>query len=154
MDQAQLDRLLSTELISLSEPPADKAECIEYLLDMAVDAGRVDDREAVHEALLERERQTSTGVGKGIGIPHAQSAGVVEPTLLFVRSEQGVDFDSMDDEPATLIFMILVPAESSDDHLQILSSLSRALMHDEVRDALHAADSPEEVQDVLLEEVA
>lgn len=154
MDQAQLDRLLSTETITLEEPPAEKNACIEFLLDLAVEAGRVSDREATYEALMEREAETSTGVGKGIGIPHAKSAGVDEPTLLFTRSNEGVDFDSMDDQPATLIFMILVPAEGGEEHLQILSSLSRALMHEENRDRLHEADSAEAVRDVLQEVVS
>jgi PTS system fructose-specific IIA component len=153
MDQQTLDRILSTELVSLEEPPDEKRAAIEHLLDIAVDAGRVTDREATLDALLEREGETSTGVGKGIGIPHAKTDGVAEPTVVFSRSSEGIDFDAPDGKPATLLFMILVPASGSDDHLSILSSLSRALMDDDVRDRLHAAESPEAVTDTLLKAI-
>jgi PTS system fructose-specific IIA component len=103
--------------------------------------------------LLAREEETTTGVGMGIGIPHAKTGAVSEPTLAFVRSAAGVDFGSMDGEPAHLIFMILVPESGSDDHLAILSNLSRALMHDEVRESLLSAESSERVVDVVAEAV-
>jgi len=149
-----IDELIPASHISLSEPPAEKEACIEYLLDLLVEADRVDDREAALDALLERESETTTGVGMGIGIPHAKTDAVSRPSLAFARSEDGVDFGSMDGEPATLIFMILVPASGSEDHLKILSSLSRGLMHEEVRDDLHAAEDEAAVQDALREAIA
>lgn len=154
MDPSTLDDVMSTDLISLEEPPAEKRAVIEYLLDVADDAGRIEDREQTLSDLLEREEEATTGVGMGIGIPHAKSAGVREPTIAFTRSSQGVDFDGMDGDPATLLFMLLVPEEGGDEHLSMLSSLSRALMHDEVRDDLHEADSPDAVMDTLREAVA
>jgi len=149
-----IDRLLPTEQISLTEPPAEKEDTISFLLDLVVENGRVDDREEAIEALRQRERETTTGVGKGIAIPHAQTDAVSEPSVAFCRSEAGLDFDSMDEKPAHLIFEILVPAGGSEDHLTILSSLSRSLMHDEVRDGLYDADSPEDVQQVLREAIS
>lgn len=95
------------------------------------------------------KKKPRRGVGKGIGIPHAKTAGASEPTVAFTRSSEGVDFGAPDGEPATLLFMILVPEAGSGEHLEILSSLSRALMHDEVREDLHAAGSPKEVTTVL-----
>lgn len=154
MDPQDIDTLLPPELVSLEEPPAEKNACIEHLLDMAVEAGRVEDREAALKALLAREEETTTGVGLGIGIPHAQTDAVTRPTVVFARSERGVDFDAMDDEPATLIFMLLVPEGGSEEHLGMLSSLSRALMHEDVRDSLHEAESPEAVRETLKEAVA
>lgn len=154
MDPQDIDTLLPRELVSLEEPPAEKDACIEHLLDMAVEAGRVEDREAALEALFAREEETTTGVGMGIGIPHAQTDAVTRPTVVFARSDRGVDFDAMDDKPATLIFMLLVPEGGSEEHLGMLSSLSRALMHEEVRDSLHEAESPEDVRETLREAVA
>lgn len=154
LNEDRIDTLAPTDHIALDSAPADKRACIEYLLDLLVDAGRVEDRDAALEALLAREEETTTGVGMGIGIPHAQTDAVAEPSVAFTRSEEGVDFGSMDGEPARLIFMILVPESGADDHLSILSTLSRALMHDETRDALYDADTPEEVQAVLKEAVA
>ena len=154
MDPNDIDTLLPRDLVSLSEPPAEKEACIEHLLDMAVKAGRVRDRETALDALLVREEETTTGVGMGIGIPHAQTDAVTQPTVAFVRSERGVDFDAMDDEPATLIFMLLVPEGGDEEHLDMLSSLSRALMHEETRDSLHGGESPEAVRESLKEAVA
>ncbi|WP_129115833.1 PTS sugar transporter subunit IIA [Halegenticoccus tardaugens] len=146
-----IDTLMPESLISLEEPPAEKDAAIEYLLDLAVDAGRVDDRDAALDALFERESQTTTGVGMGIGIPHAQTDAVARPSVSFARSSAGIDFGAMDDEPATLLFMILVPEEGADEHLEILSSLSRTLVHDEVREDLHAAETEADVQRTLRE---
>lgn len=151
MDTETVDTVLTAELVSLDEPPAEKSACIEYLLDLAVDAGRVTDRAAALEALLAREEQTTTGVGMGIGIPHAKTAAVSRPTVAFVRSDEGVDFGAMDDTLAHLIFMILVPEEGADDHLSILSSLSRSLMHEDVRESLYDAETPEAVRRTMRE---
>lgn len=153
LNQDRIETLAPTEHITLDPPPAEKQACIEYLLDLLVDAGRVEDREAALEALLAREEETTTGVGMGIGIPHAQTDAVTEPSVAFTRSDEGIDFGSMDDEPAQLIFMILVPASGADDHLAILSTLSRALMHEEIREGLYDAETPEDVQAVLKEAV-
>jgi fructose PTS system EIIA component len=149
-----IDRLLPTEQISLAEPPANKADAIEFLLDLVVANDRIEDRERTLEALRERERESTTGVGMGIAIPHAQTNGVTQPSVAFCRSDAGLDFDSMDDEPAHLVFMILVPDDGSDDHLAILSSLSRSLMHEDVREQLYEADTEATVQDVLREAIA
>lgn len=153
LNQDRIDTLAPTKHITLDPPPADKQACIEHLLDLLVEADRVEDRETALGALLTREEETTTGVGMGIGIPHAQTSAVTEPSVAFTRSDEGVDFGSMDDEPARLIFMILVPESGADDHLTILSTLSRALMHDEVRADLYDAETSEDVQAVLKEAV-
>ena len=154
IDPNDIDRLTPPELVSLEEPPASKDECIEFLLDIAVDAGRVEDREQALADLFEREGEATTGVGYGIGIPHAKTAAVTRPSVIFGRSERGIDFDAMDDEPAHLLFMLIVPEEGGEEHLQILSSLSRALMHEEVRESLRTAESVESVRSALKEAVS
>ncbi|ELZ98921.1 sugar phosphotransferase system (PTS) IIA component [Haloferax mucosum ATCC BAA-1512] len=154
MDATDISTITPLELISLEEPPAMKEDAIEFLLDLAVDAGRVDDRETALDALLERENEATTGVGFGIGIPHAKTDTVSEPTVAFARSTDGIDFDAMDDEPARLLFLILVPADGGEDHLQILSALSRSLMHEDVREDLLEAERKQTVQAVLDEVVA
>ncbi|ELZ06041.1 PTS sugar transporter subunit IIA [Natrialba asiatica] len=150
----RIETLAPTDHISLEPPTADKRGYIEFLLDLLVGAGRVEDRETALQALLAREEETTTGVGMGIGIPHAQTDAVTEPSVAVTRSDDGVDFGAMDDEPARLLFMILVPESGADDHLAILSTLSRALMHDEVRQNLYDAETPDDVQAVLKEAVA
>ncbi len=143
--------VLDPSRIELDTNPRSKEDCIEALLELIDESGRITDREQVKDDLMERERQTTTGVGKGIGIPHAKTTGVTAPTVAFMRSENGVDFGAMDDEPARLIFMLLVPKGSSKDHLKLLSSLSRALIHDEVREKLYDAEDKERIIEVLEE---
>lgn len=154
MDTEPIETVLTERLISLDGPPTEKEACIEYLLDLAVEEGRVTDRQTALDALLDREEQTTTGVGKGIGIPHAQTNAVTRPTVAFARSDTGVDFGAMDDSLAHLIFMILVPEDGADDHLAILSSLSRTLMHDDVREALYDAKTSAKVREVVTEALA
>lgn len=153
MDEDYFDRLTGEELISLSGAPADKNDCIEYLLDIVDQAGRVTDRDQALEDLLERERQTTTGVGKKIAIPHAKTSGVDRPTVAFTRSDEGIDFGAMDGTDAHLIFMLLFPEESDKRYLKMLSTLSRALMHDDVRQALLDAETEEDVIATLREAV-
>ena len=139
-----IDTLLPLAQISLADPPADKWAAIEHLLDLIADNGRVTDREAALEALREREAEAT---------PHAKTAAVTRPSLAFTRSSEGIDFDAMDDEPAHLLFMILVPADGGEEHLGILSALSRALMHDGVRETLRSAETESTVQDAVREAV-
>jgi PTS system fructose-specific IIA component len=148
------DPPLTTELIALEGAPKNKEGVMEFLLQLAVDAGRVTDFEQAMADLKEREKQATTGVGMGIGIPHTKSAAVKRPTIAFTRVPEGIDFDSVDDEPATLIFMLLVPESGGEEHLKMLSSLSRSLVHEETREALHEADSPERVKEIVLEAVS
>lgn len=150
-----IDAVLTPELIALQEPPPDAYGCIEYLLDRAVEAGRVTDRDVALEAVLAREAETSPAVGKGVGLFHARTQAVRQATVAFTRSSEGVPLGDADAEPATLLFMLLAPADESgaDDHLATLSSLSRALVHDEVRERLHDAESPAEVRNALTEAI-
>lgn len=145
--------LMPTELITLEEPPAEKVDTIEYLLELVIETGRINDKEATLSALMQREQEATTGVGKGIAIPHAQTSAVEQPSVAFCRSPAGIDFESMDEKPAHLIFMILVPAGGNDEHLEILSSLSRSLMHNEVRESLYGAETPTDVQTVIAEAI-
>jgi len=145
---------LTTDLIALDGAPQNKEGVMECLLDLAVDAGRVTDFDQTLQDLQEREKQATTGVGMGIGIPHAKSAAVVQPTIAFTRVPEGIDFDAVDDEPATLIFLLLVPESGGEDHLEMLSSLSRSLVHEATREALLEAEPPERVQETVLEAVS
>ncbi|RKD98014.1 PTS sugar transporter subunit IIA [Halopiger aswanensis] len=149
----EIDAVLAPELITLREPPTDKGGCIEYLLDRAVDAGRVTDRDEALEAIRSHEAEMGAGVGKGIGLFHAKTDAVDRPTIAFARSSEGVAVETSDGEPATLLFLLLAPTEATDEHLAILSSLSRALMHAEVRTALHEAESAAAARRTLAEAI-
>lgn len=141
--------ITSTDLIELDKDFKDKEACIDFLIELLDRNGRIQDREQVKDDIMAREKETTTGVGKGIGIPHAKTDGVDSPVVAFVRSEDGVDFGAMDDTLAHLIFMLLVPADSSKDHLKLLSSISRSLVHEDVREELLNAEDSQTIFDVL-----
>jgi fructose PTS system EIIA component len=99
-----------------------------------------------------REQQMPTGIEGGIGIPHARSAFVTEPTLAFARSTAGVDFGAADG-PAHLIFLIAAPEGGGSAHMTILAALARRLVHASFREALAAAPDAQAVVDVVTKEV-
>lgn len=126
-----------------------KQEAIVEMVDVLDGAGLLNDKGAYLQAVLDREGEYSTGIGMGVAIPHGKSKGVSTPSLVFARSQGGVDFDSMDEKPSYLLFLVAVPEDSADTHLKVLSSLSRKLMHQEVRDSLMNADSYEAIVQIL-----
>jgi PTS system fructose-specific IIA component len=150
------ENLVTPDLVTLAEPPAERRACIDFLLDLAADADRVTDRDAVRSALLERESSAPTGMGNGVAVPHAMTAAVTRPTVTFARSERGVEFDAPDGDPATLLFCLLVPAtdDAEADHLSVLSRLSRSLVDPTFRERLADANTERAVVDALREAVA
>lgn len=106
--------------------------------------GNLNDKALYKERVLAREAEGSTGIGEGIAIPHAKTEAVNEPGLASMIVRDGVDYESLDDEPAHLFFLIAAPAGGANVHLEVLSRLSRMLMDDDFRDALMQAKTPEE----------
>lgn len=124
-----------------------KDTVIKELVQVLVDDGVVaaDQQEAFEKVIWDREALGSTGVGEQIAIPHGMSELVKKPTVVFGRSAQGIDYDSLDGQPAYLFFLIATPKSSDNEHLKILSSLSTQLMKESVKQALFAAKTPEDV---------
>jgi fructose-specific phosphotransferase system IIA component len=116
------------------------------------DEGRVTDLDGFLADVRKREEQMPTGLPGGIGIPHARSAYVTEPSLAFGRSPEGIDWGA-EDGPATLIFLIAAPEGGGDDHLKILAALARRLMRTEFRESLLNAPDATTVVDVVTREV-
>jgi len=101
------------------------------------------------EAILKREEQSTTGLGNGIAMPHAKTAAVNEATVLFAKSNKGVDYESLDGEPTYLFFMIAVPDGAYDTHLQALAALSRSLLDETFIEGLKSAKTPDEVVNIF-----
>lgn len=154
MSDRSLDSLISTDLILLDQEFENKIDAIETVLDLIDSNDKVKDREEALEALKQREKEATTGVGKGIGIPHAKTEAVEDPVVGFAQAKEGVDFGAADGKDAELIFMLLFPEGSEDEYMDMLSSISRSLMHEEVREALLEADEKSQVMDILEQEVA
>lgn len=143
--KVSISEVLRPELMKFGMEATDKKQAILELAELMWEHGFIEDLQGLVDATMEREAEYSTGIGMGVGIPHAKSAVVKQPVVAFGKSSKGIEFDSFDGEPVYLVFLIAVPEKSDKEHLNILSTLSRALMHEEVRDALMRATTPEEV---------
>ncbi|MFN7055764.1 PTS sugar transporter subunit IIA [Hyphomonas sp.] len=103
----------------------------------------------IEDAVMERERLGSTGVGEGVSIPHARLTGLTAPVGGFLRLAQGVDFEAIDDRPCDLVFMLLAPDGSGADHLRALAQVSRFFRQPAVRDGLRKARNEDEIRAVI-----
>ena len=108
--------------------------------------GIINDVAVYKEGIMKRESQTSTGLGDGIAMPHAKNKAVVKPAVVFAKSAAGVDYASLDGQPANLFFMIAAPEGANNVHLEVLASLSRLLINPDFTASLKKAKTPEEVQ--------
>ncbi|WP_300543843.1 PTS IIA-like nitrogen regulatory protein PtsN [Maricaulis sp.] len=109
---------------------------------------------AIFDAVLQRERLGSTGVGQGVAIPHARLAGIDEVVGIFARLRTPADFESIDGRPADLIFMLIAPEDAGAEHLKALARVSRLLRREDVRQRLRAAPDAEAIYAVLAGEPA
>lgn len=141
--------LLKKQSIDLNAAVADKTAAIGHLVDLMDAGGNLNDKALYRERVLAREAEGSTGIGEGIAIPHAKTEAVNEPGLASMIVRDGVDYESLDDEPAHLFFLIAAPAGGANVHLEVLSRLSRMLMDDDFRDALMQAKTPEEYLTII-----
>ncbi|SEM31783.1 PTS system D-fructose-specific IIA component (F1P-forming), Frc family /PTS system D-fructose-specific IIB component (F1P-forming), Frc family /PTS system D-fructose-specific IIC component (F1P-forming), Frc family [Ligilactobacillus sp. WC1T17] len=146
--------LLRTDLMIMNLKAATKADVIDEMVHNLFEKGVINDEEAYKKDILKREQEGSTGMGDGIAIPHAHNTAVNEAAVMFAKSEQGVDYDSLDGQPAHLFFMIAAPEGGDNTHLQALAALSQVLMNPDVVASLKNADTPEKVQAIFADAVA
>lgn len=128
--------LLHKEGINLNINPSDKSECINELIDLMDKTGNLNNKEEYRKAILAREDLSTTGIGDGIAIPHGKTSAVKRASLAAAVCKQGVDYDSLDGMPAHLIFMIAVPDNNDNLHLEVLARLSTILMDEGFRKSL------------------
>lgn len=141
--------LLKLDTIIINLQSATKQAVIDELSGKLAEADRLNDVEAFKAAILKREQQSTTGIGEGIAIPHAKTNAVRTPAICFGKSVNGVDYESLDGQPAHLFFMIAASEGANADHLETLSRLSSLLMDDKFRDRLMASSSGEEVLEII-----
>ncbi|UEX89788.1 PTS fructose transporter subunit IIABC [Staphylococcus ratti] len=145
----RITELLTKETIAMELDATDKNGAIEALAHQLNQAGKLNDLAGFIEGINNRERQSSTGIGEGIAIPHAKVAAVAAPAIAFGKSQAGIDYDSLDMQPAHLFFMIAAPETGAQTHLDALAKLSGILMDEAVRAQLLKAASPEEVLAII-----
>jgi len=144
--------LIEQNLIELDLKAKNRDEAIEELSNMAFKAEKISSVEEFMNSVLEREKSYTTGVGNGIAIPHGKCDAVKEVTVVFGRSNCGIEWDSLDGKPVYLVFLLGIPAENAENtHLKILSQLSRKLMDENFVQTLKAASSKDEILYVLNE---
>ena len=145
--------LITEGQVILDLTATDRHEATRLLAERLVTSGRCTDIDTFIADVRAREEKMATGLPGGIGIPHARSTAVTEPSLVFGRSADGIDWGAPDG-PATLVFLIAAPEGGGDAHMQMLPKLARALMKKDFKAALAAATSEAEVVDIVSREVA
>ena len=141
--------LLAKESIDLRAKVGSKEEALEHLVALMAKSGKLADEAEYKRCVLAREEEGSTGIGEGIAIPHAKTNAVKAPGLAAMIVSEGVDFASLDDQPAKLFFLIAAPDTEDNVHLDVLSRLSTLLMDEEFTTALYAAKSPKEFLSII-----
>lgn len=136
--------LLDARSISLQAAPGNKEEALNHAVELMTQRGNISDKAAYRRQVGEREKESTTGIGEGIAIPHGKCAAVSAPGLAAMVIPGGVDFDSLDGEPVTLLFLIAAPDTEDNIHLDVLGKLSMLLMDEEFTQRLRGAGSVEE----------
>jgi mannitol/fructose-specific phosphotransferase system IIA component (Ntr-type) len=127
----------------------DKEECFEELIDLLVRGGCITDRAAALEAILQREAQGTTGIGKGIAIPHGKHPSVNGLVAALGLSNEGIEFDAIDGEPVHLVFMLLSTNNDPGPHIQALAEISRLLLIPGFYRKITEARTAREILDII-----
>tara|TARA_B100000902_G_scaffold134970_1_gene133334 strand:+ start:4523 stop:4987 length:465 start_codon:yes stop_codon:yes gene_type:complete len=147
----ELADLLTKEQVVTELKATDRWEAIEELIELLVSNGRVksEHRDAVLSVVKKREMSMSTGIGFGIGIPHASTDLIDEVTGAFGRSRNGVNFDALDNQPVTLVMLFLVPQGQFQKHLHTLAKIAKVLHKKEFRKLLEDAEDAAEMYQII-----
>ncbi|HEL1630746.1 TPA: PTS sugar transporter subunit IIA [Streptococcus suis] len=145
----KIQDVLRKDVMLLDLQATSKEAVIDEMIASLVDKDYVTDFDVFKTGIMNREAQTTTGLGDGIAMPHAKNAAVKEATVLFAKSNKGVDYASLDGQPTDLFFMIAAPEGANDTHLAALAELSKYLMKPGFADKLRGVSSPEEVISVF-----
>lgn len=146
-----LKEMITKNLINLNLEAQTKEEAIDKLITMLFNEKKITNKEKFKEEILKRESLSSTGLEDGIAIPHAKNKTVIVPSIAFGMIKNGIDFESLDGEPTTMIFMIAAPEGATDSHIETLSKLTTILLEDDVRKELLNSKTREEALNILIE---
>ena len=140
----KLLEILEPRVVKIGLASTDKEDVFEELIDLLVRAGRVEDRERALDAIYRREEQRSTGIGKGVAIPHGKDESIKSITAAAGTSQTGIEFEAIDGEPVYLVFLVLAEQNNPGPHLQALSEIAACLSQPRAYDKLIHAKTPEE----------
>lgn len=145
----KIEDLLSPDLMIMDLKATTQEEAIKEMADLEVKQGVVNNEDEFIKSIWAREKESTTGIGDGIAMPHARNKYINRAAVLFAKSPKGIDYNSLDGQPVHLFFMITAPAGADNTHLQALAKLSSLLINPDVVNALKAATKPEEVIDIF-----
>lgn len=144
--------ILDEHLVLVGLQASDKRSVIEELARALSESGKISDLESVLQAVLEREKIMSTGIGKGVAIPHGKCSAVKELAGVLGIKRDGIDFAALDEQPVYLFFLLVSPPDVSGPHIRALAHISRLLRHDNLRKMLIEAKTPQEVLAIIAAE--
>ena len=147
----KLSEILDEDNVLPDLKATDKKGILEELAETVVNHEPSVDKNALVKILLERERLGSTGIGDGVAIPHGKFHSVKQPIVSFGRSRKGLDFESMDGEPAHLFFLLVAPEDSASLHLKALARIAKILKNSAFRKILLEAESREEIYRTIIQ---
>ena len=147
----RLSGLLSEDTITISLSHTDKQGVIEELLDLAMKTGKIADRATALKAVIDRENLMSTGLEKGVAVPHAKTSAAGDLTMALGISKEGIDFQSADEKPSHLFFFLLAPEAAAGPNVQVLAQVARLTNDPGFRQTLREASSPREALAIIRE---
>jgi len=146
--------ILNEQVVQTNLQGTTKDEVINAMVDLAATQDRVVDKEKLREAIFEREKIMSTGVGSGFAIPHGKTDAVTDIVAAFAVTAQPIDYQSLDDQPVRLVFLLVGRDNMVGPHIKLLSRISRLMNKEEFRKRLLEAASPKEILEIFKQEEA
>ncbi len=140
-----MKQYLNKDNVRLNLNATTKQEILAELVQALVENGIVRESAPLLDALLDREELGSTGIGCGVAIPHGRCQEISKPAVVFGRTRQEIEFDSIDGKPARIFFLLVAPENGGNDHLHLLAKIARLMKDAETRDMLLSVESPEEL---------
>ena len=146
----RISELLSEETITNTLAHGDKQGIIEDLLDLAMKSGRIKDRDAALKAIIDRENLMSTGLEKGVAIPHAKTIAAEGMAMALGISKEGLDFQSADGKLSHFFFLLVAPSDAAGPNVQVLAQIARLTASMTFLDGLKQADSPKTAYEMIV----
>lgn len=146
----EITELLSADRIVCGCAVSSKKRALEAVSSLLAEATEIELSEIdIFDGLLARERLGSTGLGHGVAIPHGRFKDVTQALGVFIKFDKAIDFDAIDGEPVDLVFALMVPQESTEEHLQLLASLAEMFSDATIRDRLRQSNSSAEIESII-----
>ena len=149
MKNLELLDLIDKKCIKLEVTSKNKQDLFDEMIDLLYTNDKIYNKEGFKEGILNREAQSSTGLGFNLAIPHAKNKEVKVPSIAIGFSKDGIEYESLDGEPVNLVFMIAAPEDCGDLHVMLLAQLAKMLIYDDFREKLLKAESADEVIQII-----